>query len=339
MQDPRRARRHRHRCGVWRSVRRSWSPGCWMPSSPPHADLELMVESRGAGPPRRTTPALPVSAADPRRLDTFVKADLTPGTVRHRRGQRPPRGLRRILDAVHRRRRHAGLRARHAARGDEARRDAARRLPRSQHAHAGRAAGPPLAAELARSVTRQKVQQYQRYFSDADRVLILTHHDPDPDALASGLALRTLLRRTRQTAIIGTHAGRGPPREPADAEAPGSALRHHHRRAARRVRQDRARRRAAALLRRAAAARRPGRSTTIPEQTGYTAVFGTSARDYGSTSTILTEHLRAVDIDISERTATAMLYAIKSDTLFFNRQANRADLDAFSYLYPLADAT
>ena len=43
-------------------------------------------------------------------------------------------------------------------------------------------------------------------------------------------------------------------------------------------------------------------------------------------------------MDISERTATAMLYAIKSDTLFFNRQANRVDLDAFTYLYPLADA-
>ena len=60
--------------------------------------------------------------------------------------------------------------------------------------------------------------------------------------------------------------------------------------------------------------------------------------DYGSTSTILTEHLRAVDVNISERTATAMLYAIKSDTLFFNRQTNRVDLEAFSYLYPLADA-
>ena len=60
--------------------------------------------------------------------------------------------------------------------------------------------------------------------------------------------------------------------------------------------------------------------------------------DYGSTCTILTEHLRAVDVNISERTATAMLYAIKSDTLFFNRQANRVDLEAFSYLYPLADA-
>jgi nanoRNase/pAp phosphatase (c-di-AMP/oligoRNAs hydrolase) len=33
-----------------------------------------------------------------------------------------------------------------------------------------------------------------------------------------------------------------------------------------------------------------------------------------------------------------MLYAIKSDTLFFNRQANAVDLDAFSYLYPLADS-
>ena len=46
-----------------------------------------------------------------------------------------------------------------------------------------------------------------------------------------------------------------------------------------------------------------------------------------------------MDANISERTATAMLYAIKSDTLFFNRQANRVDIEAFSYLYPLADAT
>src|SRR4029450_2668828 len=76
-----------------------------------------------------------------------------------------------------------------------------------------------------------------------------------------------------------------------------------------------------------------------PEQPAYTAVFKDIRSDYGSTCTILTEHLRAVDVNISERTATAMLYAIKSDTLFFNRQANRVDIEAFSYLYPLADAT
>ena len=74
-----------------------------------------------------------------------------------------------------------------------------------------------------------------------------------------------------------------------------------------------------------------------PEQPGYSAVFKDIRADYGSTCTILTEHLRAVDVNISERTATAMLYAIKSDTLFFARQTNRSDLEAFTYLYPLAD--
>jgi nanoRNase/pAp phosphatase (c-di-AMP/oligoRNAs hydrolase) len=51
------------------------------------------------------------------------------------------------------------------------------------------------------------VQQYQRFFSDADRVLILMHNDPDPDAMASGLALRTVLKRTKQTAVLGAIHG------------------------------------------------------------------------------------------------------------------------------------
>ena len=68
-----------------------------------------------------------------------------------------------------------------------------------------------------------------------------------------------------------------------------------------------------------------------PEQPGYTAVHKDIRSDYGSTCTILTEHLRAVDVNISERTATAMLYAIKSDTLFFNRQANRVDIRLYAF--------
>ena len=111
-----------------------------------------------------------------------------------------------------------------------------------------------------------------------------------------------------------------------------------HRRPVQGLRQDRAGRRPAALLPGPAAARRPG-DRSPSGAAGLHRDLRDIRPDYGSTSTILTEHLRAVDIDISERTATAMLYAIKSDTLFFNRQANSADLDAFSYLYPLADAT
>ena len=74
-------------------------------------------------------------------------------------------------------------------------------------------AGGPLLTEFARSLTRARVQQYQRYFSDAERVLIMLHNDPDPDAMASGLALRNILRRTRRLyveaplpAMLGTNA-------------------------------------------------------------------------------------------------------------------------------------
>src|SRR5262249_23223542 len=75
-----------------------------------------------------------------------------------------------------------------------------------------------------------------------------------------------------------------------------------------------------------------------PEQTGYIAAHKDIPADYGSTSTILTEHLRAVDVNISERTATPMVYSIKSDTLFFARPTHRVDLQAFTFLYLLADA-
>ena len=197
--------------------------------------------------------------------------------------------------------------------------------------------GGPLVTEFARSLTRARVQQYQRYFSDADRVLIVLHNDPDPDAMASGLALRNVLKRTKTTAIIAAVQGVSRPENvrmmnlldihvevltPAqmkefDRIAMVDVQPHYFGEPIDRI------------------------DLVIdhhPEQEGYTAVFKDVRPDYGSTCTILTEHLRSVDANISERTATAMLYAIKSDTLFFNRQTNRVDIEAFSYLYPLADA-
>jgi nanoRNase/pAp phosphatase (c-di-AMP/oligoRNAs hydrolase) len=302
----------------------------------PHADVELMVETAALA--RRVDDfGLPVGVADPQRLDSFVKADLTPGTVVivEDNGRR---GLRRILDAVI----GAGGTLVYVlgTRPEEMKKAEALRVdfPDVNTLTLAELLGRPMVSELARSVTRQKVQQYQHYFRDADRVLILTHNDPDPDALASGLALRSLLRRTRQTAIIGCMQGVTRPENQRmvklldlnyevigadqlagfDKIALVDVQPHYF----------------PGLL--------PHADLVIdhhPEQPGYTAVYRDIRAEYGSTSTILTEHLRAVDIDISERTATAMLYAIKSDTLFFNRQANNADLDAFSYLYPLADAT
>ena len=124
----------------------------------------------------------------------------------HRRRQRPPERQENALGDP-RRRRHADLRPAHR-RADGKNAEAARAvMPDVTHMDLAELIRPTLVTELSRSMTRARVQQYQRYFADADRVLILLHNDPDPDALASGLALRNLLRRTKTTAIIGAMQG------------------------------------------------------------------------------------------------------------------------------------
>ena len=302
----------------------------------PSFEVEFLVESKPLA--RRLHEAdLNVTAADPRRTDTYLKADVTPGTcvIVEDTGRR---SLRRIIEAI----RDAGGTLIYVlgvgisdfrTREEELK----SQFPEMNYLALSELFGGPLLTEFSRSLTRLRVQQYQRFLSDADRVLILLHNEPDPDALASGLALRNVLRRTRQTCIIAAlegvtrpenvrmvnlldlHVESITPAQVAEYEriAMVDVQPHYFGEVIDRV------------------------DLVIdhhPEQPGYTAVFKDIRPDYGSTSTILTEHLRAVDANISERTATALLYAIKSDTLFFNRQANRVDIEAFSYLYPLADA-
>lgn len=55
--------------------------------------------------------------------------------------------------------------------------------------------------------------------------------------------------------------------------------------------------------------------------------------DYGATSTIMTEYLRAAGIQPSPRLATALFYGIKTDTNNFVRDSSPADINAFRYLY------
>ena len=302
----------------------------------PSFEVEFLVESKPLA--RRLHDAgHNVFSGDPRRTDTYLKADITPATcvIVEDSGKR---SLRKILEAI----RDAGatlvyvigVGCGNAHKYEEGLRSF---FPEVNFLPIAELFGQPLLIEFSRSLTRLKVQQYQRFFSDADRVLMLLHNDPDPDAMASGLALRNVLRRNRQTAVIAALQGATRPENLRmqnlldiqveiitpqqlggfDRIAMVDVQPHYFGEAFHRV------------------------DLVIdhhPEQPGYSAVFKDIRPNYGSTSTILTEHLRAVDEHISERTATAMLYAIKSDTLFFNRQANRVDLEAFSYLYPLADA-
>jgi nanoRNase/pAp phosphatase (c-di-AMP/oligoRNAs hydrolase) len=305
----------------------------------PGFEVEFIVESKSAA--RRLHDAgINVVAGDPRRTDTYLKADLTPGTcvIIEDNGKR---SLKKMLESV----RDAGGTLVYvlgiglgAKTREEHIEDLHQTFPDVVYLSMAELFGGPLLTEFSRSLTRAKVLQYQRYLSDAERVLILLHNDPDPDALASGLAIRNVLHRTKTTAIIGAVQG---VTRPENLRMVNLLDIHVERVTPESVKEfDR-------LVMVDVQPHYFGgaidRADLIidhhPEQSGYTSVFKDIRPEYGSTSTILTEHLRAVDVNISERTATAMLYAIKSDTLFFNRQTNRVDIDAFSYLYPLADPT
>jgi nanoRNase/pAp phosphatase (c-di-AMP/oligoRNAs hydrolase) len=303
----------------------------------PSIEVEFLVESRALA--RKLHDAgLPVTADDIRRTDTYIKADLSPQTsvIVEDTGRRY---LPKVIDAI----KDAGgvlIYVLGVGTADkESRAEAIKeRFADVSYLSLSELFEAPLLTEFSRALTRARVQQYQRYLSDADRILILLHNEPDPDAMASGLALRTLLHRTKATAVIAALEGVTRPENVRmahlldihvetikpeqisefDRIAMVDVQPHYFDGAVDRV------------------------DLVIdhhPEQHGYNAVFKDIREDYGSTCTILTEHLRAVDATISERTATAMLYAIKSDTLFFNRQANRCDIESFSYLYPLSDAT
>ncbi len=302
----------------------------------PSFEIEFLVESKSMA--RRLSDAgVQIAAGDPRRTDTYLKADISPNTciIIEDNGRR---SLRKMLDAIH----DAGgalIYVLGVGLGHDRNREEEVKglFPDVSYLSMAELFGGPLRTEFSRSLTKARVQQYQRYFADADRVLILLHNDPDPDAMASGLALRNLLRRTKTTAILAALQGVTRPENlrmanllDIQVEVVTAAD-------------------FASFARIALVDVQPHYFNGVldrvdlvidhhPETTGWSAMFKDIRADYGSNCTILTEHLRAVDVNISERTATAMLYAIKSDTLFFNRQANRVDLEAFSYLYPLADA-
>ena len=59
--------------------------------------------------------------------------------------------------------------------------------------------------------------------------------------------------------------------------------------------------------------------------------------NYGATSSMLTEYLRASAIKPSARLATALFYGIKTDTDNFARASSANDIRAFKYLYPFVN--
>ena len=302
----------------------------------PALDVEFLVTDRLLA--RRLHDAeVTVHVGDPCKVESYLRAEIDPSTclLVEDAGRRSPR---RTVETI----RDAGgtlvylLDVGHPL-SPKRQEEQRTRFPEVGHLALADLLRGALGSELDRSMTRARVEQYQRYLTDADRVLILLHNEPDPDAMASGLALRNLLHRTKTTAIIGAFQGVTRPENLRMANLLDIHVEPLNRQSL------------SSFDRVATVDVQPhyfgGLINKVdlvidhhPERAGYSAAFKDIRPDYGSTCTILTEHLRAVDVNISARTATGMLYAIKSDTLFLSRQTNEPDLDAFRFLYPLADA-
>ncbi len=59
--------------------------------------------------------------------------------------------------------------------------------------------------------------------------------------------------------------------------------------------------------------------------------------EYGATSTMMTEYMQVERIKPSQTISTALLYGIKTDTRNFERHTIVEDIEAFRYLFPLAN--
>ncbi len=189
---------------------------------------------------------------------------------------------------------------------------------------------------MDQTLTRQKTKELRALVGENDRVAILLQDDPDPDGIASAMALRALLGRNKLTTPILSF---GPITRPENrtmvhlleievAQISGPELSEFEKIAMVDVQPPYFDGRVARA------------DIVIDHHPGYSvgnAPFEDIRPRYGATATIMTEYLVSAEERISERLATALLYGIKSDTLMLSRRVTDDDLQAFTYLYPLAN--
>jgi len=177
--------------------------------------------------------------------------------------------------------------------------------------------------------------------SPRDRWLVLTHDNPDPDALASTAVLSTILRRhfrRKVTVAYGGMIGRAENREMVRSlRLELSHLRHLNRKKYQRF---------------ALVDCQPWTGNSqlpkgvIPDvvidhhpmrKATAAARFVDVRPDYGATATILVEYLEAAGMHPTRSVATGLVYAIRSETRDFGREATGPDHAAYDKLLPRLD--
>ncbi|HEV8436706.1 MAG TPA: bifunctional oligoribonuclease/PAP phosphatase NrnA [Methylomirabilota bacterium] len=189
---------------------------------------------------------------------------------------------------------------------------------------------------LDRACQRARAERIRAHFAGAERILILIQDDPDPDAIASAMALKTLLGRSRVSAPICTFGTITRPENVAMCKILDIEVQEISAHAL-----DQFDHVAMVDVQPSFLEERFEEVDLVidhhPVEHPIRARIKDVRPSYGATSTILVEYLRAMDIKITQRLATALLYGIKSDTLGLERGGSKADLEAFAFLYMLAN--
>src|SRR5687768_16546215 len=196
-------------------------------------------------------------------------------------------------------------------------------------------------AYAAEGMMEAQLDGLQAALEGARRILILPHINPDPDSIASAVALRDLLdRHFGLAAQVGYRGVVG--------RAENRALLRYLGRPLRRLRIAEIRKADAVVVvdtqpvaGNSAAPRDEAVRAVIDHHPAHEAhpapAFVDNRPTFGATATILTEYFQTAGLELTQPLATALFYGIKSDTLGLIRGASPADVAAYLQLQPQID--
>ena len=189
--------------------------------------------------------------------------------------------------------------------------------------------------------TAKKIEKLLNLLAGKKRVLIVAHDNPDPDTLASAFALRDLITQKLKAEITIGYGG-------IIGRAENRAMIRHLNIPLKNLDDFDPSKFDSTIL--VDSQHKTGQSSlpeiVIPDviidhhplrPESTKAAFHDIQSRVGATSTILTQYYMALGLEPDSRAATALLYGIKSDTRDLGRETSKHDLEAYLYLYQLAN--